>query len=179
MFVVNTFDEIRRAVLKVLNANRNKKCFAALDVDSTILTRDANTVFRVEAGVYIRDMLHEKGIPFVYITARPDTVLSRAVLHQDFLNVGIREPKMVIFRPEHVVGCTAISNYKAQARGMIENRYSTPCVLNVGDQWSDLFVLDDAEKQGLNDIFGSTTFVWFSEPSNQFGSVKWNLKLPE
>ena len=152
--------------------------FVVFDVDSTLLIRsEDNTVVPVEVGMDVHSLVTVRNIPIYYVTARVDTPFNRHVTISDLQSVGIYDADAKLFmRPDSVSDSWAeLSQFKANMRQTLEAQHERQCLLNVGDQWSDLLRLNT----NLFTIFTSTYYNHYvlMNPNTPFHSM-WALKIP-
>lgn len=79
------------------------------------------------------------GYRIVYLTARPDIPSNAQRTHEELIRRGLPYPSDLYLMPANHVTLPNFSWYKFDVRQHIHRQ--TPVVLNVGDQWTDLFLM--------------------------------------
>ena len=172
MWVTSDFERIKEPISTILN-NATTNDFVVFDIDATILHAEG-TVTPEPTGMYIHEVAKINNIPIIYITARQDEPVVRERTMKDLAQVGIVDPMLVMYRPSNVMTWSGISTYKSESRQAFETRTQKHCLMNVGDQWTDLFTLDANSWNDLRRAFGNQ-YVLFSTCAG----TRWNVKLLE
>ena len=149
--------------------------FVALDIDATVL--HPRELVPEPTGMFVRDVAVANNIPVVFITAREESEDGRDATMAHLADIGITNPLLVILKPSHVQTWEGISRYKAGARAYIEKKTNSRCVMNVGDQWTDLMPLTNSTWRGLNRTFRDQ-YLLFAQPRND-EVERWSVKLKE
>ena len=173
MWVTSDFEKLKAPIYNILN-NAADNDFVVFDIDATVLRADG-VVVPEPAGMFIHEIAEFNDIPIIYITAREDKPFVRERTLRDLAHVGIIDPLLVVYRPSHVRTWSGISNYKYRARQDFETRTQSHCLMNVGDQWTDLFPLEMTTWDGLRRAFGNQ-YALFSTTA---GTPRWSVKLLE
>ena len=152
-----------------------------IDIDSTLLFNQDNAPCRGVVNRYVKrlyDTAVALDIPVFIVTARADSSDGRAFTLQQLACLGIKHFTTLYMRPA-VAGSSVmnISYFKKECRKHIVRMTNKRIALNVGDQWSDLFVCDAATANILDDTYGRTQAVFFEAPPHAFSD--WCVKLPD
>ncbi|MCH9717265.1 MAG: HAD family acid phosphatase [Gammaproteobacteria bacterium] len=161
-------------ILALANPNRDAVVF---DIDDTVLTYDPRSWCkskRIKAIATLYDYCLTHGIPVIFITARMWSQESQRYTQQQLacLNMGVYTK--LYMRPPQVGTWAGISRFKANARRDAAQDYNI--LLNMGDQWSDLFetsnesILDTLDQQYRN------KYILYKPRSTE--TATWALKLP-
>jgi len=176
MWISHDFSRLKQPIVNILTNLHPQKNFVALDIDATVLNR-GRYAEPVETGMFVRDVAVQNNLPVVYITAREESPQGRERTLRDLADVGIIDPLVLILRPSYVNTWAGISKFKASARAYVENTTSSVCIMNVGDQWTDIMPITDVEWQNLRTTFASQNLL-FAQPSDD-GGRRWSVKLRE
>lgn len=175
MWVTPDFESLKQPIVNILN-NAADNDFVVFDIDATILRADSGVVTPEPTGMFIHEVADMNAIPIIYVTAREDTHVVRERTLADLAQVGIIAPLLVMYRPSHVRTWSEISQYKHDARQSFETRANAHCLMNVGDQWTDLMPLDMPRWNGLRRAVGNH-YVLYSTPCAD--PLRWSVKLLE
>jgi len=176
MWISQDFSRLKQPIVNILTNLNPHKNFVALDIDATVLNRRQYTEPE-ETGLFVRDVAVQNNLPVVYITAREESPDGRERTLRDLADVGVINPLVLILRPSYVNTWEGISNFKASARMYVENTTNSVCIMNVGDQWTDLMPINDLEWRNLRTTFASQNLL-FAQPSED-GVRRWSVKLRE
>ena len=172
---VYDFNQLKPSIVNILEtASPPANAFVALDIDATVLNGIGLNVEPEPAAMFVREVALEHNLPVVYITAREDSAAGRAMALLDLAAVGITNPYRVILRPSHVQTWEGIGLYKASARARLEAETNSRCVMNVGDQWTDMMPTSDRSGLRLRCMFRDK-YVLYDQLSD--GVQRWSLKL--
>lgn len=174
MWISHNFDRLKTPIVNILENASPSNNFVALDIDSTVLRREGNNVEPEPTGMFVRNVALHNNLSVVYITAREESPMARQVTLDDLAHVGITDPLIVVLRPKRVQTWEGISLYKANARAYVESQTNSRCVMNVGDQWTDLMPVNNAVWQGLRRTFDDDQYLLFSKEDE-----RWSVKLKE
>ena len=176
-----TLDYAKHRIDEILGEADYTKSFVALDIDATVLTLDThNRVHPVELGLYIQEAATRRNLQVVYITARLDTPDARRQTYRDLNQVGITNAELFL-RPSDIKTWEGISTFKADQRRFCEEKYKKYCILNAGDQWTDLIPsLTTNRWDRLSYKYDpQKDFVLFRDLSYWDSRERWALKLIE
>ena len=177
IFEHEQFETLKSKVVEILWNADPFSHFVALDIDSTVLHHDTNqTVQGVPEGMFVYKIARTYGITVVFITAREYDEASEEMARQDLEHVGITDMESIIMRPSWINTWEGISLFKSDARAFWEDRYNMVCLLNVGDQWTDMMHMNQDVIHKLRS--SSYQYVLFNRTSPN-GEIRWNLKLTE
>ncbi len=175
MWVSSDFSELHTHIVNILENASPIDDFVTLDIDATVLF-PGRPPRPNPHGMFVRDAALDNDIATFYITAREESPRVREFTHDNLASVGIFDPPVVILKPPRVRTWPGISKYKTTARMFLENRTGGRCVMNVGDQWTDLLTVTDASWQVLENKY-QDKHVLFSQSAD--GETRWSLKLAE
>ena len=177
MWISTDFNRLKQPIVDILENSDPSNNFVALDIDSTVLRVLDNRRLEPEpAGLFVRDVAKQNKLPVVYITARVDSPGAREVTLDELSSVGIDNPAMVVLRPASVRTWEGISHYKADSRSYVESQTNSRCVMNVGDQWTDLLPLRQSEFSPMRRTFEGQHLL-FSRTTDTV--ERWSVKLRE
>lgn len=183
MWVTENFNDLKPHIISILEQAEQGRSFVSLDIDATVLRRSENhrRVFPVPEGMFVRNVAQQLNIPVVYITAREEGSYARDITFSDLAHVGIVDPLVVVLRPPHVRTWPEIAQFKKSAREYIEHRTNSQCVLNVGDQWTDIIPIDDETWVDMRHTFQNKYLLFANADADADvnDNVKWSLKLQE
>ena len=152
------------------------------DIDATLLfndARDTPCLSRRNLPITrLYDVALELQVPIFLVTARANTTEGRAFTYDQLKCLGMDQFTGMYMRPP-ITGTSVknISIYKKECRKLITRLTGRRITLNIGDQWSDLFVCDNSARlQQLNSVYGNVN-VLFESPSYAFSD--WSFKLQE
>ena len=148
--------------------------FLVFDIDDTVLNGMGDGVTPVEPGLELVREAESRNLGVYYVTARPEFPRNRLQTYDDLKKVGIHDPALVIMRPLNVTSWDEIGRFKKRSRSMIGNIHGGKCVLTVGDKWTDMLTVDEAQMDNLNHTIGDKYSLF------QFvDTTGWGLKLRE
>ena len=177
MWISTEFNRLKQPIVNILENTDPTNNFVALDIDATVLrVANGRTITPELSGLFVRSVAEANNIGVVYITARQDTPAVRQITLDALAEVGITDPPIVVLRPQYVNTWGGISRYKANAREYIEAQTNSRCVMNVGDQWSDLMPTNLNEMDAMRHTFDDQNIL-FSQ--NTGGVERWSVKLRE
>lgn len=145
--VTSGFGPMKKHVLDVLNSGTSAGHFVVLDIDDTLITDPhGGGVDVVEEGMWVLRAALARNLDVFIVTARPDTPSNTNYTKRELEQVGIfvRDGQLYM-RPPRVRTALGISAYKFGCRDDIEQTTGKKCLLTVGDQWSDLSIVNDDE----------------------------------
>ncbi len=177
MWISQDFNRLKDPIINILQQASPVHDFVALDIDNTVLKFQGDVVVPEPSGMFVREIAQLNHLPVVYITAREEGPMSREFASNDLSDVGITDPLIVIFKPTHVRTWEGISHYKENARKYIEQQTNARCVMNVGDQWTDLLPMSITNLKGMRRTFQEDQYLMFNHIEN--GVERWSVKLSE
>lgn len=174
-------DVINYANQVLLSAARAGDAVIVFDIDSTLLFNRDNMPCQAVVNAQVKrlyDTAIARNMPVFIVTARADSPDGRVFTLQQLACLGISTFTTLYMRPA-VAGSSVfnIAYYKKECRKHIVRMTNKRIALNVGDQWSDLFVCDAATANVLDDTYGRTQAVFFEAPPHAFSD--WCVKLPD
>lgn len=172
MWCTSNFDDIREPLLNILT-NAPSNSFVAFDIDETLIHEDKP----VPEGMFIHDLVIISGIPVIYVTARVDTDVVRQKTLQELSRFNIF-PEKIMFRPVDVETWPAISAFKYNVRAQHEAGSNSVCVLNIGDQWTDMMPLTMESWTSLRRVYADK-HVLYETRTDVDGVLRWHMKLKE
>jgi hypothetical protein len=168
-----TFTPLLPYVLNVLD-RADSDDFVVFDIDDTVLHGMGDRVVAVPSGLGLVKEAEARNLGVYYVTARPDYPVNRRQTYADLNSVGIRDPAMLVMRPQSVTSWYGIGRFKQQSRDMLQSRHGGKCVLTVGDRWTDMMTMDEDKMDLLNDTIGNKFSLFQFLDKNG-----WGLKLKE
>jgi predicted secreted acid phosphatase len=177
MWISTDFNRLKQPIVNILENADPTTNFVALDIDSTVLNLLENRRLEPEpTGLFVRNVAEENNIPVVYITARQESPQVRQITLDELSQVGIHNPSLLILRPPDAKTWKEISQYKQNARNYVEFKTNSRCLMNVGDQWTDLMPIHDFEWRAMRQTFDDQ-YMLFHQNVN--GVDRWSVKLKE
>jgi hypothetical protein len=179
MYINANTVQIAELAENILRKAVSSESVVVFDIDATVLFNDA-TEERCQSRrntpiTRLYDVAIRLNIPVFFVTARANTEAGRAFTFEQLRCLGLHHFAGMYMRPS-VTGTSVqnISLYKKECRKLIASLTGKSIALNIGDQWSDLFVCDVNTLRALNDAYGNTNLL-FSSPAHSFSD--WSLKL--
>jgi len=151
-----------------------------LDIDGTILFQSEGTGNTCAAGlnprgVGVYNLCIQFNIPVFFVTARLNVPENVEQTMAQLQCLGFSKYAGLYMRPPNVIGWAAISQYKGLMRQQISQQYNI--ILNVGDMWSDLHMVNDETVLQTMQKKSDNRHVLFETHADEF--AKWALKLAE
>jgi len=164
----------------LLASARARDAVIVFDIDSTLLFNRDNMPCRAVLNTQVKrlyDTAIAHDMPVFIVTARAETPSNRAFTLEQLACLGLSTFTTLYMRPA-VAGSSVvnIAYYKKECRKHIVRMTNKRIALNVGDQWSDLFVCDAATATVLDNTYG-TQALCFVAPPHSF--CDWCVKLPD
>ena len=139
-------------VLRILNSGSSSDHFVVLDIDDTLLVSMPGAVGTVSAGMWVLRAAVDRNLDVFIVTARPDTPINTRFTRRELEAIGIfARDDHLYMRPPHINTPYGISVYKSSSRDDIEERTGKKCLLTVGDQWSDISIVNDEQYAVLSE----------------------------
>ena len=170
MFTTDNFEKLHTPIESILRSVDPNRSFVVCDIDDTVLYPLLNGAEHPH-GMFVRDTAVDMGIPVYYITARSESPHGRKYAIQQLEFLGIESP-VVIMRPPSVNTWVDISRYKKASRQMLEEVTGRVCIMNVGDQWTDLMQMESFNLPELMDDMFNNQYVLYKNNSDKCWSVK-------
>lgn len=130
------FRGFAKYITKILKSAKRGDA-VVFDIDDTVLTLTMVGSVPKKQIKAIYDRAVSKGIPVFFVTARIDTPSNERFTRQELARLGFRDYEGLYMRPRGYQSVVDISRAKAQARRDIAKSYNI--LLNVGDQWTDVY----------------------------------------
>lgn len=121
----------------ILRGSKKGWC-ATFDIDETVLFSKGKTVTPNPMPQQLYQICRGLGIPVYFITARPQEPHNTRWTHEELHKAGYTDYEGVFMRPHE--GEFSSSVIKFLARNYLVTRKNHHIILNVGDQFSDLFL---------------------------------------
>ena len=170
-FIQSSFDgQLQQEIIQVIQEGKPKDSVVVFDIDSTILKYDQQQqcfANHVTVGLTLYKKVFEKGYDIHLVTAREESF--RKDTEKQLECMGYFQYKSLKMRPLDNRSIEATSRCKQDARNKIMIETEKNILLNVGDQWSDHFVL--TKPMNYLDSF----YIFFKRYQED---VQWSLKLP-
>jgi hydroxymethylpyrimidine pyrophosphatase-like HAD family hydrolase len=163
------------------SARAGNDAVVVFDIDSTLLFNQGNAPCGGVVNRYVKrlyDTAVALDMPIFIVTAREDSSDGRAFTLDQLACLGIKHFRRLYMRPTFAGSSVKnISIFKKECRKLIVHETNKRIALNVGDQWSDLFVCEQANADDLDRKYGRTQALFFEAPPHAFSD--WCVKLPD
>ena len=173
----SSFRAVWPYVDKVLRAASPKTDVIVLDIDATVLyNTDREPLVGAVPNFKMQplyDTARTRRIPVHFVTARVGTKENRIATLQQLRAMGFDWFDTLFMRPTAVPPTVLnIARYKANARRAIAQGGNKRIVINAGDQWSDILVVDDAAMRMLDARFPEQHVVMHPPANDALLSLK-------
>lgn len=152
-----TFKSLRPRIEAVVRGADKRKDVIVLDIDATVLYNTDEPLVGADPNFKMQpiyDLARTRQVPVHFVTARIGTPQNRAATLRQLHAMGFDWFHSLYMRPPSTPPTSeAIARYKLNARKAIAQNGNKNVLLNVGDQWTDLLVVDAQTAQNLDSKF--------------------------